>query len=224
MPSLSALIVEDDPLVAQVNAGYLAQRPEYHVLGTAHSLNEARPLLRRHRPDLLLLDVYLPDGSGLDLLAEARAEGWVSEVILLTAARDAASVQQALSGGAADFLIKPFTQARLFAALEHLAERRAAMRGGEREFTQGALDRLLGHAHSAPLPKRVDAHTLERVLEVLRQAGTPQSAEEVGAALNINRATAWRYLEQLVEQGQARLEVAYGGVGRPTKRYRLTAS
>ncbi|GHG02785.1 transcriptional regulatory protein [Deinococcus piscis] len=216
----TAVMIEDDPLVAQVNQGYLDGRPEYQVLGTAQTLAEGRPLLRQHRPDLLLLDVYLPDGSGLDLLAEARAEGWIQDVILLTAARDAASVQAALSGGAADFLIKPFTRSRLYAALDTIQQRHEAMRGGEREFTQGALDRLLGHAKPQHLPKRVEAHTLEKVGEVLRASSAPMSAEEVGRELGINRATAWRYLEQLTGLGQAELDMEYGGLGRPTKRYR----
>ncbi|RJF68863.1 response regulator [Deinococcus cavernae] len=215
------VMIEDDPLVAQINLGYLAGRPEYRVLGAAQTVAAGRMLLRQHRPDLLLLDVFLPDGSGLELLTEARALGWVQDVILLTAARDAASVQAALSGGAADFLIKPFTRERLYGALETVQQRRDAMRGGEREFTQGALDRLLGHARTQNLPKRVEAHTLEKVVEVLRASPVSLSAEEVGRDLGINRATAWRYLEQLTELGQAELDMEYGGVGRPTKRYRL---
>ncbi len=218
---LTAALVEDDPWVAQINLGYLQQRPEYRVVGVAPTVASGKVLLRTQRPDLLLLDVYLPDGSGLDLLAEARTEGWVSDVIMLTAARDASSVQAALSSGSADFLIKPFTDKRLFAALDALAERRQAMRGGERQFTQGALDRLLGHARNQHLPKRVEAHTLDRVLQTLQASPNALSAEEVGAQLGINRATAWRYLEQLVEQRQADLVVEYGGVGRPTKRYRV---
>lgn len=220
--SHTLVMIEDDPLVAQVNLGYLAGRPEYRVLGVAQTVQAGRTLLRQHRPDLLLLDVYLPDGSGLDLLTEARAAGWVQDVILLTAARDAASVQAALSGGAADFLIKPFTRERLSAALDTVQARRDAMRGGEREFTQGALDRLLGHARTQHLPKRVEAHTLEKVAEVLRASPEPLSAEDVGRRLGINRATAWRYLEQLTELGQAELDLSYGSVGRPTKRYRLS--
>ena len=220
----TAVMIEDDPLVAQINLGYMAGRPEYRVLGAATTLSQGRVLLRQHRPDLLLLDVYLPDGSGLDLLTEARAEGWIQDVILLTAARDAASVQTALNGGAADFLIKPFTRERLYAALNTAQQRREAMRGGEREFTQGALDRLMGYAKPQHLPKRVEAHTLEKVAEVLRASPAPMSAEEVGRELGINRATAWRYLEQLIEVAQAELDMEYGGVGRPTKRYRLSSS
>lgn len=173
MADFKVLIVEDDPLVAQVNAGYLAQRPGYQVCGVAASVREGGLLLRRERPDLLLLDVFLPDGSGLDLLSEARAEGWVQDVIMLTAARDAASVQTALQHGAS-VLIKPFTRERLYAALDALEQRHQAMQSGEREFTQQALDRLLGHTQGgAALPKRVDANTLERVLGSLRVAQSP---------------------------------------------------
>lgn len=161
--------------------------------------------------------------AGLDLLTEARAEGLVQDVIMLTAARDAASVQTALQHGASDFLVKPFTRERLYAALDALEQRHQAMQSGEREFTQQALDRLLGYQGAAAPPKWVDAHTLERVLSSLREAGAPLSAEEVGAAVGIHRATAWPYLEQLTESEQAEV-VEYGSVGRPTKRYQLRLS
>lgn len=214
---MKTLIVEDDPNVAQINAAYLAGRAGYELIGIAGTVQEGGKLLRQHRPDLLLLDVYLPDGSGLDLLAEARAQGWADEVLMLTAARDAASVQQALQGGAADFLIKPFTRERLYAALDAIEARRAAMQGGEREFTQSALDKLF-HREGAKRPET--GGTVARVLEVLRASETPLSAEEVGAQLGINRATAWRYLEQLAAQEQAEVVLEYGNVGRPTKGYR----
>lgn len=216
---MKTLIIEDDPNVAEVNAAYLAGRSGYELIGIAGTVHEGGKMLRQHRPDLVLLDVFLPDGSGLDLLAEARAQGWADEVLILTAARDAASVQQALQGGAADFLIKPFTRERLYAALDTIEKRRAAMQGGEREFTQSALDKLF-HREGATRPEAAGTGTAGRVLDVLRESGTPLSAEEVGARLGINRATAWRYLEQLAAQEQAEVVLEYGSVGRPTKGYR----
>lgn len=218
---MTVLVVEDDPLVAQVNAGYLAERTGYRVCGMAATKREGAAMLRHESPDVLLLDVFLPDGSGLDLLAEARAEGWGGDVVMLTAARDAASVQTALQHGVTDFLIKPFTRERLYQALDTLEERQTAMQGGEREFTQQALDKLLSTHHPAAqaAPKRTDSGTLERVLRALQAATEPLSAEQVGSELGMNRATAWRYLEQLVGSGQAEVVVEYGGVGRPTKRY-----
>ena len=216
--TMTVAIVDDEPDIRELLEITLGRMK----LDTrsARNVKEARDWLAREPFDLCLTDMRLPDGNGLEMLPQARLEGWVSDVIVLTAARDAGSVRSALSGGATDFLIKPFTRERLFAALDTVAERREAMRGGERQFTQGALDRLLGNARSQNLPKRVEAHTLEKVLDVLRASPHPLSAEEVGRELGINRATAWRYLEQLVEQRQAQLDLEYGGVGRPTKRYR----
>lgn len=173
---------------------------------------------------MVLLDVFLPDSSGLDLLSEARADGWGGDVIMLTAARDAASVQMALQHGVTDLLIKPFTRERLYQALDTLEQCYAAMQGGEREFTQQALDKLLAAHSAAPsAPKRSDSGTLERVLEALQETAAPLSAEEVGARLGMNRATAWRYLEQLVDRQQTEVVLEYGGVGRPTELYQVAA-
>nr|WP_110887203.1 response regulator [Deinococcus yavapaiensis] len=213
---MRVVLVEDDLRVARVNRDLLEADPEVHVLGTATSVAEGDQLVRHLRPDLVLLDVYLPDGTGLDLLRSWRARGEVFDVLMVTAADDAGVVQSALSHGAFDYLIKPFDRSRLGDALARF-RRRKALTGAT--FDQASLDRYLGVASAAPLPKGVDARTLERVADLLTRHPDGLSAEDVGGLVGLSRPTAWRYLEHLVGTGRARLDYQYGA-GRPSKRYK----
>lgn len=137
---------------------------------------------------------------------------------MVTAAGDVGAVREALSHGVLDYLIKPFDRARLEGALARYRLRRAH---AQNHFDQQQLDRYLGVAGSAPLPRGVDPHTLERVAQLLRMDGTGLSADDVGARIGLSRPTAWRYLEHLVSAGRAELDYQYGA-GRPSKRYKAT--
>ncbi|WP_407571008.1 response regulator [Deinococcus altitudinis] len=217
------LIVEDDRWVAQVNRG-LVEAGGHTVIGVASTVQEGLELAARLQPDLILLDMYLPGGSGLDLLLALRAAGQVTDVIMLTAADDLQSVRQALALGALDYVIKPFEQARLLEAVSRVTGRRGFPSSA---FTQHRLDQFLGLPGVA-LPKGIEAGMLKRTRQVLEGAGAgtegapPQalSAEDVGAQLGVSRVTAWRYLEYLLETGQVELDFSYGLPGRPAKLYR----
>ncbi len=213
------LLVEDDARVARVNREWLERDPQVQVVGTAASCAQASELLRVLTPDLVLLDVYLPDGSGADLLRGWRAAGEWVDVVMVTAAGDEATVRATLAFGVLDYLIKPFGGSRLAGAV---ARHRARSRLAQDSFSQAELDRFrgLGVENEAAPPKGVDVHTLERVAETLAAAPEALSAEEVGARVGLSRVTAWRYLEFLVRSGRAELAHHYGAAGRPAKLYR----
>ncbi|GAA5437221.1 response regulator [Deinococcus sp. A31D244] len=217
------LLVEDDLRVARVNRDLLERDPDVHVVGSAATCAQADALARALTPDLILLDVHLPDGSGLGLLRHWRAQGLTTDVALITAADDEASVRLALAHGAFDYLIKPFTGARLNDLLaRHRARHHAeAGRVDQGRLDQGRLDRLLGLGPTLPsLPRGIDPNTLERVAQALRDAPHPVSAEDIGEQVSLSRVTAWRYLEHLVRSGAAQLDHQYGQAGRPAKLYR----
>ncbi|MEW6421449.1 MAG: response regulator [Deinococcota bacterium] len=218
MTHVRVLLVEDDLRVARVNRDLLERDPDVHVVGSAATLAQADALVQALAPDLILLDVYLPDGSGLNLLRHWRAQGRTTDVALITAADDEASVRTALAQGAFDDLIKPFTGARL----AEVIARHRARRAPQGTLDQSHLDRLLGVSGGAPepLPRGIDPHTLERVAQVLEGDGGVLSAEEVGDRAHLSRVTAWRYLEHLVRVGRATLDHQYGLAGRPAKLYR----
>lgn len=217
MTRVRVLLVEDDLRVARVNRDLLERDPDVHVVGSAATLAQADALLQALAPDLILLDVHLPDGSGLNLLRHWRAQGRTTDVALITAADDEASVRTALAQGAFDYLIKPFTGARL----AEVVARHRARRVPRGTLDQSHLDRLLGVSGGIPepLPRGIDPHTLERVAQVLEGAGGALSAEEVGDRAHLSRVTAWRYLEHLVRVGRASLDHQYGLAGRPAKLY-----
>ncbi|NTY02168.1 response regulator [Deinococcus sp. JMULE3] len=218
---IRVLLVEDDLRVARINRDLLERDPDVHVVGSAATCAQGDALAQALKPDLILLDVHLPDGSGLGLLRHWRAHGLTTDVALITAADDEASVRLALAHGAFDYLIKPFTGARLQDLLSRHRARRLPPPGAAR-LDQGRLDRLLGHGapQAATLPRGIDPNTLDRVAQALTGAPQAVTAEEIGEQVGLSRVTAWRYLEHLVRSEQATLEHQYGNAGRPVKLYR----
>ena len=219
---LNVLIVEDDLRVAQVNSSFVQQVPGFLVVGVAGTAAEAERLLAERRPDLIILDLYLPDGHGLDLLRRLRSHSYTADVIIVTAAKEAGTLQQALRVGAVDYILKPYRFERFAEALNRY---RNAWQGlaAAGEIEQNQVDRLLWH-HVAPaaspdLPKGIDSYTLNRVVSGLQTAGRPLTAEEFGARVGLSRTTARRYLEYLAGIGRAAVQVGYGDVGRPERLY-----
>nr|WP_277604388.1 response regulator [Aeromonas sp. MR19] len=215
------MIVEDDPAIAEIHRRFVQRLAGFEVLGVALTLFDAREQIDILRPDLVLLDVWLPDGEGFSLLRELRQAGASLDVILLTAAREASALQEAMRLGVVDFILKPVVFERLRDTLGNYAESRAAL-AALADIDQQAVDTLLGtplqQVAAAGLPKGIDALTLQRVLAALTGVGA--SAEEIGNRVGVSRTTARRYLEFLVGQQLASPELEYGTVGRPERRYR----
>src|SRR5579884_1475455 len=162
IPSLRTLIVDDDFMVANVHRGYTERVPGFQVVGVAHSGAEALAAAERLRPDLVVLDIYLPDMSGLGVLRELRQRQAPVEVLIVTADRDVASVRAAMQGGALQYIVKPFDFARYREALE--AYRRMVERGSGLEAVEQAdVDRMYAAIRATPapmLPKGLNRPTL----------------------------------------------------------------
>ncbi|WP_435612817.1 response regulator [Streptomyces sp. bgisy159] len=219
---IEVLVVDDDVRVARVNAAYVEKVPGFHVAGEAHCAADALHRLELSpRLDLVLLDHYLPDGTGLDVVGEMRRRGHQTDVIMVTAARDVSTIQAAMRQGALQYLVKPFSFGGLRAKLEAYADlRRTLDVGGEAE--QADVDRIFG-ALSAPsdpvLPKGHSPTTAELVRQALVSAEGPLSAQDVAERTGVSRQTAQRYLKLLERTGRARLTLKYGDAGRPEHRY-----
>ncbi|MDQ8702025.1 response regulator [Streptomyces sp. LHD-70] len=220
-PAIRVLVVEDDPVAADAHVQYVDRVPGFRTVGKAHSGAEARRVLDRTEVDLLLLDLYLPDGHGLQLARSLRAAGHHADVIAVTSARDLTIVREGVSLGVVQYVLKPFTFATLRDRLVRYAEFRGA--AGEAD-SQAEVDRALATLRSpgpVALPKGLSAPTLERVTQTLR-AASPEglTATAAAAAAGLSRITARRYLEHLVTSGRAARSPQYGQVGRPELHYR----
>ena len=215
---IEVLDVDDDFTEARIHTGFVERTPGFTVTGVAHSGAHALVEAERLQPDLVLLDVYLPDVSGLDLLGALREAAPEVDVLVISAAREAETVRRALRGGIVHYLMKPFSYDDLRVRLEHYQQTYAGM-GGERT-DQADIDRVFGLAGTEKrLPKGFSAQTLRLVEDMLRAATADVSAAEAASLLGISRVSARRYLEHLSETGRVEVSLRYGEVGRPERRY-----
>ncbi|NJP90205.1 response regulator [Nonomuraea sp. FMUSA5-5] len=214
---IRVLVVDDDFMVARIHSGYVSRVPGFGVVSVAHSGAEALAAAAELRPDLVLLDIYLPDMSGLDVLKALHD----MDVLMISAARDVPTVREAMRGGAFNYLIKPFTAAALTERLQQYADTRNRLTAIGPEARQDDVDRLFGTLKTAvPMPKGLSAATCALVADTLREAGRDLSAAEAAELTGLSRVSARRYLEHLCAAGQAELRPRYGTAGRPEHRYR----
>lgn len=213
------LIVDDDFMVAEIHRRFVERVDGFRPVGLARNGTEALAAVEELKPDLVLLDVYLPDMTGLKVLQRLRSAGHPVGVIMITAAREIDTVRGALDGGAADYLIKPFEFDQLRAKLAAFAARADAL-ASARGADQSLIDTLFGgpSATTQVLPKGLGAETGKLVLDAVRDAGEV-SATECADLVGISRVSARRYLEHYLATGALELRLQYGA-GRPERRYR----
>lgn len=227
MEPIVTLIVEDDPRVGRILQEVVGATPGFRVLGRAETLAEAGLMLTAGRPELLLVDLSLPDGSGLEWIEEQRRAGLDAGIIMITAADDVATVQRALNTGVFDYIIKPLRLARIQQSLAELCAFHARLRQPA-SLDQGTLDQMLGRSRPGGEPQRstpkgIDALTLRQVLQLFEQAPEQGfSADAVAQQLSMSRTTARRYLEYLESEERLQIRLHYGSRGRPERIYHKT--
>jgi response regulator of citrate/malate metabolism len=224
---IRTLIIEDDAMTASIHRSYVERVPGFEVVGEASTGREALDMVRRLVPDLVLLDIYLPDISGLEVLRRLREPGAPHvDVVAVTAAKDVETLRTAIHGGVIHYLVKPF----FFDTLRERLEAYAALRGRLdrlRNPDQNDIDHvfsLLRTQGRQSLPKGISALTLERVSEALSRAAGEVTATQVAETAGISRGTARRYLEYLAAIGAIQLSLRYGVTGRPEHLYRWAES
>ncbi|WP_238352134.1 response regulator [Brevibacillus brevis] len=212
--------------IIDINKRFVSKIEGFEVIATATNGTDAKELLSCTHPQLVLLDVYLPDMQGTELVWHIRQHHREVDVIMITAAKEMEMVQEALRGGVYDYIVKPLVFERFRERLEsyrkHVIRTREAV-----EVDQEVIDQMLTRRLVAPqnrdvlAPKGIDLLTLEKVIEAIRQTGDKGvSAEEIGREIGTSRTTARRYLEYLVLEKKARADLIYGTVGRPERKYR----
>lgn len=209
---LRVLILDDDFRVGQLHRGIVDDHPACAAMDPVRSIAEARDSIRNARPDLLLADVFLPDGDGIALVRDAGIDA-----ILISAADDAPTVRRALRSGAAGYLVKPFERRALTGLLDRYARYRNLV-AGERALRQEDVDRALAILHGAGEPVSLSRSATEQL--VLAALGDGEaSAAEVGERVGISRATAQRHLAALAARTVVEVRLRYGATGRPEHRY-----
>jgi response regulator of citrate/malate metabolism len=222
---IRVLVVDDDFMVARVHAGFVERIPGFTVVGTAHSGADALTAVHRLLPDLVLLDIHLPDISGVEVLRRVREDEPDVDVLVVSAAREVETVQRALRGGVVNYLVKPFDQKTLRTRLEDYADRRrnlARMAHASQEDVDRHFPGSGGTATArTAMPKGLTAETAEVVRSSLIEAGPDgQSASECAESTGLSRVSARRYLEFFVRAGRADVQPRYGTTGRPERRFR----
>jgi len=219
------LIVDDDFMVARAHERIVEQLPGFRVVGVAHSGAQAIELIDTLRPQLVLLDIYLPDTTGLDVIRRAREHGHDLDFLVLSAARESETVSAALQGGIVSYLLKPFKITELQARLVGYAERRRLL-GRPGDLSQSDLDQALGSAAGSasaplvpPLPKGLSKETAALAERALRASDPDLAASECAESLGLSRVVARKYLEYFVSIGLATVTLRYGQTGRPQRRY-----
>jgi response regulator of citrate/malate metabolism len=223
---IRTLVVDDDYRVADLHCAYVERVQGFKVAGRAHTGGAALQSVDQLLPDLVLLDIYLPDMSGLEVLQRLREDDHPDvDVVAITAAREVDSLRAAMRGGVVHYLIKPF----LFPAFEekllsYAAAHARMARIGKAE--QGDVDRIFGALRSArteSLPKGLSDSTLDLIIQVLGKSQSGLAAAAVAEAAGVSRVTARRYLDHLCQLGRAEVAMRYGGPGRPEHRYQLVS-
>ncbi|MBU2864942.1 response regulator [Reinekea forsetii] len=223
MTVLKIAIIEDDPKIAEIQRRFLDKIDNVELVGIAHSVEDANAIIEVFQPHLVLLDVYLPDGNGLELLRQWRADNSPLDVILITAAKEVDVLRNALRSGVFEYILKPLVFERLEEAINNY-QRHLDRLNNLNSLRQDELDSLISNTDRKPkttkrLPKGIDALTLDKVREILT-LHQDFNAEEVGQKIGASRTTARRYLEFLVGSEEAIAEISYGQVGRPERRYK----
>ena len=223
---LKIVIVEDERMVAAINAQFAEKTPGVEVVATFHNGRDALAFLEQTNVDLLLLDLYMPEMSGVELLRELRRRGCNADAIFITAANDAPHIQEALRLGAVDYLIKPFRYERFEEALDKVVVRRKVIASGL-EFTQADIDEMIRarrpnpESRTAELEKGIQRQTLEHIRADLRKnANTYRTAEQIAADTGLSKVTVRRYLNYLIGTNEAESQVDYSTGGRPRVEYR----
>jgi two-component system, CitB family, response regulator DctR len=215
------VLIEDDPMVQEVNRMFVDQVPGFKVVGAAGNGLDGIQLIQEKKPDLVLVDVFMPSQDGLETLKQIRANGFQVDVIAITAASDMDTVRTFLQQGAFDYIMKPFKFERIKKALENYRSFRSQVQK-KQSISQEELDGILFQKEieeEVNLPKGLNAVTLKKVITFLSSNSFPISAEEVAEGVGIARVTARRYLEYLEKCGKVVIDIQYGGIGRPVNRY-----
>ena len=226
MTQLRVLVVDDDFMIAKMHGKYIASQQSYSLAGIAYNYEQALSIAIESQPDLLLLDVYLPDQSGIELVRTIRSRSIPCDIILITAAKERETVEEGFRLGVFDYLFKPFDLDQLQHVLIKYAQFKTRLSSSV-HWTQESLDdlkKLRSPSSSVPagqLHKGIDNRTLERIKQYLGETKEFQNVDQIAQRAGVSRSTVRNYMTFLVEENIVEEFLQYGTVGRPQRLYRI---
>ncbi|ANU09802.1 Response regulator [Planococcus antarcticus DSM 14505] len=218
---IKVYIAEDDFRVANIHEQFLQKIPEVQLLGKAGNCKETLKAVKKHKIDLVILDNYMPDGHGIDLIDDIYSLSPQTDIILVSAENDKAYVETAIRKGVKGIIIKPATLERFVSTIIKYMENKKNLQHAN-QIDQDFLDDFFGVGRiqkPAVVAKGIDPLTLQKVRDVLMDHSSGITAEKMGEQMGASRTTARRYLEHLVAIDECFAELAYGIVGRPERHY-----
>jgi response regulator of citrate/malate metabolism len=221
---IRVLVVDDDFMIAKLHGKFISSQKGYQLVGTAHSYEEAMAMVELVEPDLLLLDVFLPDRSGIELLRTIRLQNRRCDVVLITAAKEVDIVEDGFRFGIIDYLIKPFDLTQLQSALIKYSKFKSRL-SSFIQLDQETVDDLkklrISESTTNPLAQKgIDLRTLEKIKKCITHSPESLSADQIAKLAGVSLSTTRTYLSYLVEVQELIEEQQYGTVGRPLRLYR----
>ena len=218
------LIVEDDPIVAMINEQYIKRNKNFEIVGKCSDGASALDFLESGAVDLLILDVFMPKMDGFETLRKIRNKQITVEAIMVTAANDRDSLEEALHLGIVDYLVKPFTFDRFQMALEKYIAQNNALKDID-TLNQTSIDHIIDNSRGKSedlFPKGIQERTLQLIMEYLNGNKNEWFAgDDIAAKVGLTGVTVRRYMNYLAESGRVVGEMNYETGGRPCMRYKV---
>ncbi len=218
------LIVEDDPMVAMINEQYIKRNKNFEIVGKCSDGLSALEFLENNAVDLLILDVFMPKMDGFETLRKIRNRQITVDAIMVTAANERESLEEALHLGIVDYLVKPFAFDRFQMALEKYIAQNNALKDID-TLNQKSIDHIIDNSRKKSddlYPKGIQEKTLQLIMEYLKaNNGVWFTGDEIAEKVGLTGVTVRRYMNYFAESGRAISEMDYETGGRPCMRYKI---
>lgn len=222
------LIVEDDPMVAMINQNYIEMIKDFEVIGCVVDEIDVLNSLKSNNVDLIILDVFLPNSNGLDILKKIREQQYLTDVIMVTAANGIQGVKKAMAYGVIDYLVKPFQKNRFNEAIDKFLTKKSFFQTtstfNDANLNQDKIDIFYTKpsVEDLELPKGLHEKTLKIILDfLLKEPNKTWTIREISRELSISNVTIKKYMNYLENIKKISSTLTHGNIGRPEYIYRL---
>ena len=192
---LRLLVVDDHEVVRQGLVALLDRRAGFEVVAEAGTVAESIEQARRHQPDIIVMDVRLPDGSGIEACREIRAELPGTRVIMLTSYPDEEAVMSAIIAGASGYLLKQIRARDLVAAIETVGRGESLLDPG---VTENVLERIRRMASGGDTDELSALTAQERKILMLVAEG--KTNKEIAADVFLSDKTVKNYVSSILSK------------------------